>query len=138
MKRKHFVLTILGIIIVTSFLPLVSSPSKSNLSTDDRLESLQDSSNWESIHQLAADAGVSIEMSPYIILELQNASIPSKGVEWSNILTGYGIVSRVVSIAELLSAPSILEGAPAVLVDASVGSENASMVPDSIIQLLTQ
>ncbi|MHA2371398.1 MAG: prenyltransferase/squalene oxidase repeat-containing protein [Candidatus Thorarchaeota archaeon] len=138
MKRKYFVLTILGIIIVTSFLPLVSSPSKSNLSTDDRLESLQDSSNWESIHQLAADAGVSIEMSPYIILELQNASIPSKGVEWSNILTGYGIVSRVVSIAELLSAPSILEGAPAVLVDASVGSENASMVPDSIIQLLTQ
>ncbi|MHA1903462.1 MAG: prenyltransferase/squalene oxidase repeat-containing protein, partial [Candidatus Thorarchaeota archaeon] len=138
MKSSYLFLAILGIIIATSFLPQATSPTRSNISTADSLESSQDSSNWESNRQLAADAGVSIEMSPYIILELRNASIPSKGIEWFNILTGYGIVSRVVSIAELLSVPSLLEGAPAVLIDASVGSENASMIPDTIVQLLTQ
>ena len=85
---------------------------------------------------LASDSGSTIEVSPYLVIEMPNSSVPALGKAWSTILNSSGIVSHVLSTQDILAQPTLLQHAPAVLLDGSLGSGNGSGIPDTFIQLL--
>jgi prenyltransferase beta subunit len=85
---------------------------------------------------LSADPGVLVDVSPYVVLEMSGGNILNRGTAWSYFLNSSGIVSTVVDVNEVILTPEILDGAPAILIDASVGSGNGMMTPQALIDIL--
>ncbi|MGY5855950.1 MAG: prenyltransferase/squalene oxidase repeat-containing protein [Candidatus Thorarchaeota archaeon] len=87
---------------------------------------------------LSADPGVLVVANSYIVLELSGGTIPNRGNDWSLILNNSGIVSRVLDVSDVISNPMLINGAPAILVDASVGSGDGVTVSQTLIDILVQ
>ena len=107
--------------------------------------SIQDGSpdNEDSIKSLgeyttSAGPGVSVVGYPYIVLELPGESIPNRGGVWSQLLNASGLVSNVITVSQIVSNPELLNGAPLVIVDASVGSGDGTAVTQELIDILIQ
>ncbi|MGY5875410.1 MAG: hypothetical protein RTU30_06670, partial [Candidatus Thorarchaeota archaeon] len=81
----------------------------------------------------AADPGVPSDMGPVLIIELSTSDIGPYGNQLRTMLVGYGLVVSVVNISAVLTTPSIVEGTQAVILDASLGSNNGMLVPDALI-----
>ena len=87
---------------------------------------------------LSADPGVLIDASPYVVLELSGGSITKRGTGWSQLLNSSGIVSTVVDVDTVTADPTVLDGVPAIIVDASLGSGDGLTVSQALIDILIQ
>ncbi|MFX1330385.1 MAG: hypothetical protein ACFE9W_02415 [Promethearchaeota archaeon] len=129
MKHRRLVL---GIIIITIAWtsPLVLSSESSSFQQDAR------QIDAKSSHIVSADDGVIIDWSPVIVLELPGYSIPARGSRWLQILQSEGVAASVVTVSDLLVDPTIIDAAPAILIDGSLGADDASHVPAALVDLL--
>ncbi|MFW9911416.1 MAG: hypothetical protein ACFFEU_03040 [Candidatus Thorarchaeota archaeon] len=87
-------------------------------------------------HVISADDGVVIDWSPVIVLELPGYSIPARGSSWVQKLTNEGIAASAVTVSALLANPTIIDTAPIILADGSLGADDASHVPAALVDLL--
>ena len=123
------------LILIIAFMLLATPMDTTNLEGpfDSQLDSapLDDST-------LSADPGVLVDASPYLVLELSGGVIPNRGSTWSQLLNSSGIVNRIVDVNEVTMNPEILDGVPAIIVDASVGSGDGTAVSQMLIDILVQ
>ncbi len=82
--------------------------------------------------------GSLIDYGEFLVIHQTGQSIESKGAELTSLLNQWGVSSISIMPSELESSPPILSDAPCLILDASLGSENASLLTDSFIQLLIQ
>ncbi|MHA2142474.1 MAG: prenyltransferase/squalene oxidase repeat-containing protein [Candidatus Thorarchaeota archaeon] len=87
-------------------------------------------------HLVSADEGIVIDWSPVVVLELPGYSIPARGSMWIQVLGAEGIAAKVISASELIADPSLIHAAPVILVDGSLGADDASHVPAALVSLL--
>ncbi|MHA2300478.1 MAG: hypothetical protein ACXACD_05945, partial [Candidatus Thorarchaeota archaeon] len=128
---------VLGIIIII----IAWTSSLNIIDWDNSLEPVPVSPDAQPIdidadHFLSADGGVVIDWSPVIVLELPGYSIPARGSTWLQMLQSEGIAASVVTISELLADSTIIHAAPVILVDGSLGADDASHVPAALVSLL--
>ena len=88
--------------------------------------------------QPSADSGITITSTPYVILELESGDITTRGNYWSNLMKSLGISNILLSTSELLSNPSLIEKAPAILIDGSLGSDDGNQVPSEVLDILNR
>ena len=123
------------IVLIIAFMLIATPTDNTNLggSIDDQLDmvTLDDTA-------LSADSGVAVDAKPYIVLELSGGGIAKRGNAWSQLLNSSGIVSRVVDVNDVTANPEILDGVPAIIVDASVGSAEGTTVSQTLIDILIQ
>ncbi|MFW9887732.1 MAG: hypothetical protein ACFFER_06085 [Candidatus Thorarchaeota archaeon] len=129
MKHRRLLLGMILIIIAWTS-PLVLSNDSSPLQLDATL------SDVDSAHLVSADDGVIIDWSPIIVLEMPGHSIPARGSTWLQILHSEGVAASVVTVSDLLADPTIIDTAPIILVDGSLGADDASHVPAALVDLL--
>ena len=86
----------------------------------------------------SADSGITISNTPYIILELESGDITARGNDWSNLIGSIGISNIILSTSELLSNPSLIENAPALLIDGSLGSNDGNQVSSEVLDILNR
>ncbi|MFX0054576.1 MAG: prenyltransferase/squalene oxidase repeat-containing protein [Candidatus Hermodarchaeota archaeon] len=129
MRHRRLVLGII-IIAIAWTSPLVLSSGYSPL--------LQDAAHLDvnPAHIVSADDGVIIDWSPVIVLELPGHSIPARGSTWVQVLQSAGVAASVVTVSDLLVEPTIIHAAPLILVDGSLGADDASHVPAALVDLL--
>ena len=129
MKHRRLVLCII-VIIVAWTSPLVLSNDFSPLQLDAAYIDV------DSTHLISADDGVIIDRSPVIVLEMPGHSIPARGSTWLQVLQSEGVAASVVTVSDLLADPTIMDAAPIILVDGSLGADDASHVPAALVDLL--
>ncbi|MHA1963175.1 MAG: prenyltransferase/squalene oxidase repeat-containing protein [Candidatus Thorarchaeota archaeon] len=123
------------IVLIIAFMFITTPMDTMNLgaSIDDQLDmATQDD------FALSANPGVLVDPQPYIVLELSGDVIVNRGDAWSQLLNASGIVSQVLDINDVITNPELLDGVPAILVDASVGSANGASVSQTLIDILIQ
>jgi len=119
----------------SAFLWFPSIASDAKEATTNVLES-QPLSNAKVQHALASGTGTAVDARPYVVIELPNSSIPARAAEWSRFLNNSGVVSHVSTVDEILVHNAIIENAPVVILDASTGADNGTLLPDLFIQAL--
>ncbi|MFW9807575.1 MAG: hypothetical protein ACFFFK_12675, partial [Candidatus Thorarchaeota archaeon] len=125
-----------GLIVLIFVVMLFANPT--NTSIQDGALNHENSVSTSDKSSLSANPGISVDGHPYIILELQGESIPNRGSDWSQLLNASGMVSNVISVSQIVSNPELMNGAPAVIVDASVGSGDGTGVSQQLIDILIQ
>ncbi|MFW9847271.1 MAG: prenyltransferase/squalene oxidase repeat-containing protein, partial [Candidatus Thorarchaeota archaeon] len=85
---------------------------------------------------LAADPGVIVDWKPVIILELPGYIIPARGAAWSQMLQSEGLLSKVVTMSDVIADPTLIHAAQAILVDGSLGADNAGHVQTALVDIL--
>jgi len=89
-------------------------------------------------HVPASDEGVPLDGSPYAVIDIPNSTLPSHGAAWSVLLNQSGLVSHLFHAKEISAQPSLVDGAPVIIIDASVGSDNGENVSDDFLNVLIQ
>ncbi|MGY5851987.1 MAG: hypothetical protein RTU92_00300, partial [Candidatus Thorarchaeota archaeon] len=117
-------------LIIALFVILLVMPS---LPTTDSETSEMNDTVLHLTNELSADSGVPSDMGPILIVELTNSDIGPYGNQLKTMLENYGLVVRVVNVSDVISTPSIVDGAQAVVLDASLGSNDGTVVPDALI-----
>jgi prenyltransferase beta subunit len=123
------------IVLIIAFMLIATSIDRTNLGG--RLDSQEEQAALDNF-ALSADPGLLVDASPYIVLELSSGAIVNRGGAWSQLLNASGIVSRVVDVNDVTANPEILDGTPAIIVDASVGSADGTTVSQALIGILVQ
>ncbi|MCF2136505.1 MAG: hypothetical protein K9W43_04610 [Candidatus Thorarchaeota archaeon] len=86
----------------------------------------------------ASDSPTRSTSQGYLIIDFPAANISSHALDWSTLLNESGLVSRVVSVSQVLATPAIVRNASAIILDASVGSGNGTVVTKDLIDLLVR
>ena len=128
MKRACLVLIITLILLATS---INTSNTGGFFEQQPDVDAIDDS-------VLSSDPAVLVDASPYFVLELSGGNIPKRGSAWSQLLNSSGIVSRVVDVSDVIVDTMLLDEAPAIIADASIGSNDGTMVSQILIDLLVQ
>ncbi|MFX0107803.1 MAG: prenyltransferase/squalene oxidase repeat-containing protein, partial [Candidatus Hodarchaeota archaeon] len=134
MKSRWLVIGIVMVLILVWIVPYDVPVSYRDESPD--TSSLMKILENDSVFSTAADEGVPIDWSPFIVLEIQGELIPARGQQWSQVLEAHGVSSQVLTVSELLADPTLISHAPAIIVDASLGSESGSHVSQNLVSLL--
>jgi prenyltransferase beta subunit len=87
-------------------------------------------------YKFASDSGISSPSCPYIVLELMSGDTPARGSIWSQLLISIGISNILLQTTDVISNPSLIADAPAILLDGSLGSSNGNMVPQILVDTL--
>lgn len=74
----------------------------------------------------------------YVVIELPGANITAHGADWSQILNESGLASRVLTVAQILAEPHIIDDVSGIIIDGSLGSNNGSAVSDELIDILVR
>ncbi|TFG26065.1 hypothetical protein EU528_15045, partial [Candidatus Thorarchaeota archaeon] len=85
---------------------------------------------------ISADPGVIVPTNPYIVLELVGGDISNTGSDWSSLLDEMGIPNILLQVGDILADPSLLNNAPALLIDGSLGSSSGTQVSQVLVNLL--
>ena len=80
--------------------------------------------------------GTASSVAAYIVLEMPDSAIISRGYEISSLLNSTGVLSELVTVDELPTGIPSRLNASAIILDASLGSEQGSALPDSVLSLL--
>jgi len=112
-----------------------TSPLEAKEATTGILESTP-LSNARAQHDVASGPGTRVNPTPYLVIEMLGASIPARAAEWSRFLNNSGVASHTSTVDEILAHDAIIENAPVVILDASTGADNGSLLPDLFIQTL--
>ncbi len=99
---------------------------------------LMDSIIPTSVMEVSANPGYEISLGYYIVVELPDSSIGPYGSSLNQLLTDYGIPSRLHTLSEITAEPTLLTDAICIILDASLGESDGSAVPDSFIQAVLQ
>jgi prenyltransferase beta subunit len=86
----------------------------------------------------SANSAILASEQQYIVIEMTGGDITSHGDEWSQLLNASGIVSNVVEVSDVITTPDVLDDAPAIIVDASIGSSDGASAPQTFIDILVQ
>jgi prenyltransferase beta subunit len=86
----------------------------------------------------AASPGVGITLGSYLVIHESGLAIPSHGDALSQSLGSEGLVVELVDVSALLSNTTPLNNAMAVILDASLGSDNGTLLSDSLLSLLVE
>ncbi|MHA1770733.1 MAG: prenyltransferase/squalene oxidase repeat-containing protein [Candidatus Thorarchaeota archaeon] len=97
-----------------------------------------DASPLEQTRSLSSGSSTQSTTHVYLIIHLPGASISSHAQDWSMLLNESGLVSCVASVSQVLATPSNVGDASAIILDASVGSGNGTVVTESLIDLLVR
>ena len=111
-------------------IPFTTSPNQLGLDDTGTQNDLDD------LGVISTDPGVSISPNSYIVLELVGGDISNRGSSWAAILDGMGISNLVFQTSDILADPSLLHGAPAILIDGSLGSSSGNQVSQILLDLL--
>ncbi len=84
---------------------------------------------------LSDDSGMTQSPNRFIIVELVDGAIPTRGSAIQSGLVTRGVVSERVTPDQLLAQPSLMDGSILIL-DRSVGSESGTAVSDAFIHML--
>ncbi|MGD9396725.1 MAG: terpene cyclase/mutase family protein, partial [Candidatus Thorarchaeota archaeon] len=123
------------LVLIIAFMMLATPMNTTNL--EGSLEDISGQTPMDNI-ELSADPGVLVTVSPYLVLEMSGGDIPNRGTNWSQRLNSSGIISRVVDLSDVTTNPDTLDGVPAIVVDASVGSGDGMTVSQTLIDILIQ
>ena len=85
---------------------------------------------------LSAGMGTPASIGEYIVLHYAGQTTPSRATSLESLLTSRGIVVTVYDVTDIEASPELLRDAPATIVDASVGSDSGTAVPQAIIDAL--
>ncbi|MGY5879088.1 MAG: prenyltransferase/squalene oxidase repeat-containing protein [Candidatus Thorarchaeota archaeon] len=92
--------------------------------------------NLDDIGVISANPGVSIPSHPYIVLELGGGDISNRGSDWVAVLDAMGISNILLQTSDVLADSSLLDDAPAILLDGSLGSSSGNQVSQNLVDLL--
>ena len=87
-------------------------------------------------HTLSSTSSTTGSPYEYVVVELPGGSISSHGADLSLLLNESGLVSRVVSMAQVLGNPSILSDASVIILDGSIGSNNGTAASEEFLDML--
>jgi len=89
-------------------------------------------------HDIAADSGLPYSASPYIVVEFPSGDISARGNSWSQLLSSRGIPNILLQTTDIISEPTLITGAPAIILDGSLGSSNGNAVTQSFVDILVK
>jgi len=87
-------------------------------------------------YDIAADSGLPYPNTPYIVVEFTSGDIPARGNSWSQLLFSRGIPNILLQTTDIISDPTLITGAPAIILDGSLGSSNGNAVSQSLVDSL--
>ncbi|RLI58643.1 MAG: hypothetical protein DRO87_05150 [Candidatus Thorarchaeota archaeon] len=87
---------------------------------------------------ISSDPGVTLEMSGYLIIQLQNGDIDTQGKQIASLLSAYGVATTVVNASDLAAMTDILDDPQAVILDPSCGSNDGALFTSGSLDLLVQ
>ncbi len=130
MNSKWIVALTFALLILLSSQPTASDQLRSLFSYDDSRPKQVENT------MTSATPGIIIDATPYIIIQALNTSITSHGFEIAKVLEARGIVTKIISADEITA--SVISGSPAIILDASMGADNGSLVSNSLLSSLLQ
>ncbi len=86
----------------------------------------------------AASSGMQVSLGSYLIIQQPGLAIECHGTSLYQALTSEGLVVSLVNVSDLLSNTTALNTAMAIILDASLGSGNGTLLSDSLLSLLVQ
>jgi prenyltransferase beta subunit len=86
----------------------------------------------------SSSTGIQTSLGSYVIIELTGASIAPRGSSLSSLLTESYVPHAKYSVSEVLANCSLLDGAQALILDASCGSGDGAAVSGEFITLLVR
>lgn len=86
----------------------------------------------------ASSSGMQVSLGSYLIIQRPGLAIACHGAGLYQALTSEGLVVSLVNVSDLLSNATALSSAMAVILDASLGSDNGTFLSDSLLSLLVQ
>ncbi len=130
MNRMRLVTIAVSLVIL---LTSVANPLLSDFAVQNDSIAIQSTSAY---HIPSATSGSAVDLGTYLIVQDPEQSISCHGNEMLDLLLSEGILTTLVNVSDLLSDPTPLSEAIAVILDASLGSENGTIVNTSLIDLL--
>lgn len=85
---------------------------------------------------VSANPGLTVSNSPYIVLELVGGDVPHRGTVWVSLLNSMGIPTDLLQTSDVITDPTLLQSAPTIILDGSLGSSNGNQASQIIVDLL--
>ncbi|MFW9833280.1 MAG: hypothetical protein ACFFEK_04745 [Candidatus Thorarchaeota archaeon] len=123
------------VILIIAFMIIVTPVDKSSLEGSPDAPKDIATNNYS---EPSANSAILVSGQQYIVLEMTGGDITNRGDEWSQLLNASGIVSNVVEASDVIATPDVLDNAPTIVVDASIGSSNGAIAPQALIDTLIQ
>ena len=128
--------TRLALLVVFGLMLICSTPFLATLHSSLEHPSEQTATRLEDSFTLSADSGVLVQLGSYVVVNLPGAAIPDRGGEIENLLASFGVHTQLTTVSDALSDPEVIESAQVIVLDASLGSDDGSIVPSEFITLL--